>query len=270
MKKLAGVTTAAFLLATLGCGGAKKGPSAEGAGGGESGHVWVAPPPPSPEELAAMAEKLGMTVDELMAKKKMMMDSGLWADEIDKMLSMGADGPAALFKDGVESNTPPPESIDQLVFFRSDKNEQVELKNFIGKKNLVLVFTRGYSGGMICPFCATQTAELAAKRGEFESRDAVVLVIYPGAEEHLSDFTKAVARFQGDSASEANNWPVLLDKDLTAVTLLDIIEDLASPSTFIINKRGDVVFAYVGANRWDRPSTQAILDQLDALQPDSK
>ncbi|MEM9184974.1 MAG: redoxin domain-containing protein [Planctomycetota bacterium] len=214
-----------------------------------------------------MADQLGMSVDELRMKKQMLMDQGLWGEEITKALSMGG-GASSLFKDDVESNVQAPQSIDELIFFSSVKEKDFAIKELIGEKHLVLVFTRGYYGGAVCPFCVTQTAELAAKKEEFEKRDAAVLIIYPGSEEHLPDFAAAVTQTDREKADiEAVGWPVLLDRDLSAVNLLDIAADLASPSTFIIDKRGNVVFAYVGANRTDRPSVGAVLSRLDALQP---
>ncbi|MEM8864216.1 MAG: redoxin domain-containing protein [Planctomycetota bacterium] len=233
---------------------------------------WAAPaeasaPELSEEELAAMAKDLGMTVEELQAKKQMMRDSGMWPDEIAKALAMGG-SPEALFKDDVATNVEPPDNLGDLVFFRTDKEAELELKNLIGKSNIVLVFTRGYYGGSVCPFCVTQTAELTANKPAFEERDAVVLIVYPGSSEHVADFAAAVTQTDREKADiAAVGWPVVLDQNLEAVHYLNIAADLASPSTFIIDKEGNVAFAYVGATRTDRPSVKAVLEQLDALQP---
>jgi len=223
------------------------------------------PAPPTADELAALAEQLGMTVDELQMKKQMMMDSGITPEEIAKVFMQGVD-PAALFKDDAQSNIEPPKELKDLIFFRNDKEQRVTLKNYIGKYNLVLVFTRGYSGGTICPFCTLQTAQLAAKHQDFLDRDSRVIIVYPGSGKHLPDFAAAVTNVDREKADiAAVKWPVVLDPDLTAVNLLDIAADLARPSTFIIDKQGNVVFSYVGANRTDRPSVKALLDQLDAI-----
>lgn len=217
-------------------------------------------------ELASLAETMGMTVADLKMKKQMMMDNGMSAEEIAKVFMMGGD-PSAIFKDEAESNSEPPEAIRDLIFFQDDVETEVKLADKIGTTNLVLVFTRGYSGGMICPFCTTQVAQLAARHQEFVDRDTSVLVIYPGSSDHLPDFVAAVTNVDREKADVAAvKWPVLLDPDLSAVNLLNIAADLAQPSTFIIDKQGNVVFAYVGANRTDRPSVNALLGQLDALQ----
>ncbi|MEM6798511.1 MAG: redoxin domain-containing protein [Planctomycetota bacterium] len=245
----------------IGCGGSD--PAAPVDGGTPPG---AAEENGADAEAVAMAEELGMTVQELQMKKQMMMDQGMWPDEIAKALAMGG-GADSLFRDDVGSNSAAPDNIDQLVFVRSDKDKAFSLKDYIGKKNLVLVFTRGYYGGRVCPFCATQTAQLAAAKDEFTKRDAVVLIIYPGSGEHLPDFVAAVTEVDREQADfAAVGWPVLLDKDLAAVNLLGIAADLARPSSFIVDKQGNVVFAYVGANRTDRPSAKALLSQLDELQ----
>ncbi|MEM6331639.1 MAG: redoxin domain-containing protein, partial [Planctomycetota bacterium] len=124
----------------------------------------------------------------------------------------------------------------------------------------------GYTGYGVCPFCSTQTAQLAANKAEFEKRNAEVMIIFPGDGEHLAEFIADVTQVDREKADvEAVGWPVVLDKDLQAVNLLGIAEDLAKPSVFIVDEQGNVVFTYVGANRTDRPSAKALLTQLDAL-----
>ena len=62
-----------------------------------------------------------------------------------------------VFKEEVTSNVEIPDGLNELVFVDKD-GERVSLESYLGKKNLVLVFTEGFAGGMLCPFCKTQTA----------------------------------------------------------------------------------------------------------------
>ncbi|MEM2124162.1 MAG: ATPase domain-containing protein, partial [Methanolinea sp.] len=81
---------------------------------------------------------------------------------------------------------------------------------------------------------------------------------------HLDEFLQAARRESRTTA--AVPLPVVLDADYKAVNQLDIRGNQAKPSTYILDKEGNVRFAYVGAYDADRPSVKAILDQLDAIQ----
>ena len=50
---------------------------------------------------------------------------------------------------------------------------------------------------------------------------------------------------------------------MSACDRLGIRDDLAKPSTYILDTRGNVVYAYVGETSTDRPSVKAVLTQLD-------
>jgi hypothetical protein len=46
---------------------------------------------------------------------------------------------------------------------------------------------------------------------------------------------------------------------------LGIRGDLAKPSVYVLDKQGNVVYAYVGETLTDRPSVRVLLAQLDKL-----
>jgi peroxiredoxin len=123
------------------------------------------------------------------------------------------------------------------------------------------VVTRGFPGS-ICMFCSAQTAMLIKNHDEFVKRGAELLVVFPGPKEHLGAFTRS-ARSQAESA--AVPFRLLLDPDFKAVDQLGIRAELAKPSTYILDKQGQVRFAYVGASLSDRPSLKAMLGQLDQI-----
>ena len=125
----------------------------------------------------------------------------------------------------------------------------------------MLVFTRGFSG-QLCPYCTTQTSRLIANYDQIQERDTEVLLVYPGSKAQLPQFKEAST----ESSNSEFPFPVLLDEDLAAVNRLGIAAQLAFPSTFIIDKQGQVRLSYVGSHPADRPSIKAILSQLDALK----
>jgi peroxiredoxin len=145
--------------------------------------------------------------------------------------------------------------------FVDSSGRSVDLRQYRGKKNVVLVVNRGFNG-QVCPTCQTITSRLIHNYQAFAGRDAEVLVVYPGPRGRVTEFIEAVR----SSASGASvPFPVLLDEDSRVVKGLGIAADLAKPSTYILDKAGQVRFAYVGSTPSDRPSIKALLDQLDRL-----
>lgn len=164
------------------------------------------------------------------------------------------------FLDDVESNAAiDPKQLD--LTFVDQSGEPVNIRDLRGKKHVVLVVTRGYQQAH-CVFCTAQTSRLIANYRKFAERDAEVLVVYPGPREHLSEFLTAVKTGAQDSSIP---FPLLFDEDLKAVEQLGIRWQLARPSTFIIDKQGNLCFAYIGKAIADRPSIDAMLEQLDRL-----
>lgn len=182
-------------------------------------------------------------------------------------------GDLVKFKDDAVSNVPVnsdlEDSLEGLVF-TSPQGESVDLNQYRGKKNLVLVVTRGYGEG-VCLYCATQTSRLIANYQEFARRDAEVLVVFPvegqDAQKKLDAFLKA-SYDKLDEKPQPTPFPLLLDVDLAAVDRLGIREDLAKPATYILDKQGRLRFAYVGQSISDRPSLAALLQELDRLSTD--
>jgi len=170
------------------------------------------------------------------------------------------------FKDDARTNSQVPALALDLSF--TDANgKTVDLKSYRGKKHVVLVFLRS-NLGVVCPLCSTQTSRLINNYPEIARRDGEVLLVYPDAQRE--DVTKFLKKANSGSASAAPLFPVLLDENLTAVDKFGLRGDPSKPATYIISKKGQVAFAYVGATANDRPSVQAILAQLDALSHDTQ
>ncbi|HEY1785138.1 MAG TPA: redoxin domain-containing protein, partial [Pirellulales bacterium] len=101
-------------------------------------------------------------------------------------------------------------------------------------------------------------------------RGAEVVVVFPIKQAadsgSLRKFDQVVQR---DNPGEAP-FPLVLDIELRAVDRLGIRADLAKPATYILDKDGALRFAYVGTTIADRPSVQSILEQLDAINAESR
>jgi len=170
------------------------------------------------------------------------------------------------FQDDAPSNTTVAESITSLMFTRPAGGE-VSLQDFVKEKTVVLVVTRGNTNP-ICPYCSTQTARLIGAYDDFVQRGVEIVVVYPV--ESAAD-SPALDKFLAASLEKLNDphrpvpFPVLLDVELHAIDQLGIRKNLSKPATYIIDRTGEVKYAYVGNHLADRPSVSALLKQLDQL-----
>ena len=164
------------------------------------------------------------------------------------------------FRDDAQTNASVTDEQLDLTFV-DEQGQSVRVADLRGKKHVVLVMTRGYYQAR-CPYCTAQTSRLISNYAKFVERGAEVLVVYPGPQDHLQDFLSAV---QADASASKFPFAMLFDNDLKAVDQLGIRWQLARPSTFIIDKQGNLCFAYVGKDIADRPSINALLAQLDKL-----
>ncbi|WP_339742115.1 redoxin domain-containing protein [uncultured Rubinisphaera sp.] len=165
-----------------------------------------------------------------------------------------------VFQEELSSNVEPPAGLEDLTF-DDTAGEKVALKDLLGKKNVVLIFTQGFYG-TLCPYCTTQTARLIANYEKFQELDTEILVVYPGEKSHLDEFVEA-ARKTEKKQVETVPFPILLDENLVAVDFFDIRSQIAHPSTYVLDKQGNVLLAYVGKDHTnDRPSVNRILESL--------
>jgi peroxiredoxin len=182
------------------------------------------------------------------------------------------------FVEHAQSNTPLEGCDVEALRFVGIDGEGVDLKQFLDQKNVVLVVTRGNTArtgntaydGNICLYCATQTARLIANYPAFQDHQAEVVVVFPirkpAESGSLDTFRESLSRV---GAERQPPFPLVLDVELRAVDQLGIRADLSKPATYIVDKKGQVRFAYVGASVADRPSVQSLLEQLDAINADA-
>lgn len=164
------------------------------------------------------------------------------------------------FLDDVQTNTNQVPDLSEITFLDLDGN-QAALADYRGKKNVVLVFTRGYPG-YLCLFCMTQTSRLITNYDRFEGLDAEVLVVFPGSRQ---DVQKLIRESKSKAHSEQVPFPILLDEEFRAVDAFGIRGNPAKPATYIFDKQGELRFAYVGETISDRPSIKALLEQLEFI-----
>ena len=142
----------------------------------------------------------------------------------------------------------------------------VDLGAYVGKQPVVLVVMKGFYSQGICFYCTKQTAELGRNAPKFKELNAEVLVVYPGAEEHINAFVRSVKEYEKSEDPRFQiPFKVLLDLNQNAVKVLGIAGDLAHPTSYVIDKAGVVRYQKVGRTMSDRPSVDELLAELKKL-----
>jgi peroxiredoxin len=158
------------------------------------------------------------------------------------------------------------ESKKSPTAFVGRDGQPVPLASFRGKP-LVLVFMRGFPG-FICPYCTTYTAQIAARYDEIKATGAEVVVVYPTKEEDASkieEFVAAADEILAEEGEDAIPFPVVLDPGTKIVKKYRLEGDLSRPSTFVLDPKGTIRYAYVGKNSGDRPAVDRIVQEVEAL-----
>ena len=146
--------------------------------------------------------------------------------------------------------------------FVGSSGDVVDLNDWIGKKNVVLVVLRGFAGS-VCLSCTSQTLAMNRNLKAYAEHDAEVFFVYPGARDSVPKFLDSVCDIRG--SRESLPIEILLDIDLKVVREFKIEGQLAKPTTIILDKAGVVRFAHVGQTNTDRPTVPAMLDALSQI-----
>jgi peroxiredoxin len=129
---------------------------------------------------------------------------------------------------------------------------------------LVLVVLRGFPGYQ-CPYCVKQVHDFVDHASDFAAKDAKVLLVYPGPAADLDQHAKEFLEKQAELPA---NIVLVTDSDYTVTNLYglrwDAPHETAYPSTFVLDKKGKVVFEKISHSHGDRLSAQDALDHLPA------
>jgi len=160
--------------------------------------------------------------------------------------------------------------------FTDEQGKPVSLQERVGKQHQVVIITRGSLASVsywnkgktrqdlvnVCPYCTSQVSGIASIADEFRRAGAEIVVIFPiskGSEaKDIEPLRVSV------TSNQVQVFPLWLDLDLKAVDALQIRQHLARPSSFILDKKGQLRFAYVGSNA-DRPSGNELLRHVKEL-----
>jgi thioredoxin-dependent peroxiredoxin len=131
----------------------------------------------------------------------------------------------------------------------------VNIENFKGKQNVLVVFYRTYNWG----YCKAQLGELQTNYQKIKDSGTQVVAV---TADPIADAQKA--------AVEMNlAYPILADPSRTAITTWGVLhptEGIARPSMFLVNKEGKIVWKYIGTDAADRPPIATVLKQLQTAK----
>ena len=126
----------------------------------------------------------------------------------------------------------------------------------------VLVILRGFPGYQ-CPYCVKQVHDFVDRASDFKAKNTRVLLVYPGPPADLDQHAKEFLEKQAELPS---NVVLVTDPDYKVTNLYGLRwnapQETAYPSTFILDKKGMVVFEKISHSHGDRLSAQDALDHL--------
>jgi len=144
------------------------------------------------------------------------------------------------------------------------QGDKVNLKELYRDRPVVLVVLRGWPGYQ-CPICTRQVGGLIGEADSFARYGATVLFVYPGPSEKLQEHAK---EFSQDFRFPENFY-FTLDPSYIMVNKYGIRWDepkeTAHPSTYVIDKKGRVVFAKVSSSHGGRSTPEEIFEALEKL-----
>ena len=148
----------------------------------------------------------------------------------------------------------------------------VKLSEFRGKRTLVLLFMRGFTGEFACFHCSHQIAAWKGAYTRVQAAGAEVIAVLPGAKSPRG-FLGKVAEVLDDKTGFDYTVPfsVLADPDFSACRTFLVNFDprpdafpfpVSEPATVFLDQASRLVYVDHGADPSDRPKVEPILDVL--------
>jgi peroxiredoxin len=131
----------------------------------------------------------------------------------------------------------------------------VHLSDYLGRKNVVLVFLRSF----LCPFCRAQLARFRDDYAEFTARDAEILAVGPNS-------PAAFRRYWSD---EALPFPGLPDPQHSVADIygqeVNLLKLGRMPAMMLVDKKGRVRYQHYGTSMADVADSNLVLNLLDKI-----
>jgi peroxiredoxin len=142
--------------------------------------------------------------------------------------------------------------------------DEIQLSKINAGHPVVLVVLRGWPGYQ-CPVCTKQVGSLVADADKFTEKGAVVLMVYPGPSEQLQEHAKEFS----EDYKFPENFYFTLDPEYSMIAKYglrwDAPNETAYPSTFVIKRKGEIVFSKISTTHGGRADNDEIFEALGKL-----
>jgi len=144
------------------------------------------------------------------------------------------------------------------------QGDEIELAKMIKKKEIVLVVLRGWPGYQ-CPICTRQVGRFLEDADIFAEMGVAVLMVYPGPSDVMQDRANEFIK----DFKFPDNFFLTLDPDYTMINKYglrwDEPKETAYPSTFVIDKKGKIVYSKISKKHGGRAKANDVFDVLEKL-----
>lgn len=142
------------------------------------------------------------------------------------------------------------------------EGRQVSLSALTHNSTVVLVMLRGYPGYQ-CPYCARQVHDFIQNADKFAALKTEVLLVYPGPPAELDQRAK---EFLAPQEKLPANVHLVIDPDYKMTNLYglrwDAPKETAYPSTFLVDRKGNIFFEKIVHVHGDRTTAADLLGEL--------
>ncbi|MEO7028426.1 MAG: peroxiredoxin family protein [Acidobacteriaceae bacterium] len=139
---------------------------------------------------------------------------------------------------------------------------QVSLSALTAHSTVVLVVLRGYPGYQ-CPYCERQVHDFIQNAAKFAALKTEVLLVYPGPPAELDQRAK---EFLAPQEKLPANVHLVIDPDYKMTNLYglrwDAPKETAYPSTFLVDRKGNIFFEKISHAHGDRTTAADLLGEL--------
>jgi peroxiredoxin Q/BCP len=170
----------------------------------------------------------------------------------------------ALSTVSLQAQTPQSGQVAPDFTLQTTTGQSVRLSAQNAKGTTVLIFLRGYPGYQ-CPFCQKQAHDFITHATDFASKNANVLLVYPGPPAQLDDHAK---EFLAKQSALPSNVTLVTDPDYRATNLYslrwDAPNETAYPSTFILDRNRKILSEKISRAHGDRTTATDVLKEIPA------